>query len=191
MLTTGSQQSLLPEGPVIVFDVETQRLFQELGSARQPGKLGLSVAVSYNVDADTYHDFTEETVGDLIDQVFSARLVIGYNILKFDYPVLKAYTDRRFNRVPTLDLFDHLYRRTGYRSGLNTVAASTLGEGKTGDGVEAVTLWREGKIDELLSYCRADVRLTYEVYKYGLDHGAVYTRDRSGRKQRVAVGWGN
>lgn len=176
-------------GPVVVFDVETQNLFEEVGGPRFAHKLRLSVAVSYDADADLFREFTEENVSELIDQLFSARLVVGYNSIKFDYSVLRPYTDRRFNRVPSLDLFDHLYRRTNYRSRLETVASETLGTGKSGTGLEAVTMWREGRVEELLAYCRQDVQVTYDVYKYGKEHGAVFTRDPRGRKTKVAVMW--
>lgn len=176
-------------GPLIVFDVETQKLFEEVAGARSAGKLGLSVAASYNADTGAFHDFTEQNVEELIDQLFGARLVVGYNTLKFDYAVLKAYTDRRFNRVPSLDIFDHVYRRTNYRSKLDTIAFETLAAGKSGDGREAVVMWREGRVDELLAYCRDDVRLTYELYQYGKEHGAVFTRDPRGRRTRVPIMW--
>ncbi len=177
------------DGPVVVFDVETQNLFSDVGDSRATGKLLVSVAVSYDVDSGEFRSFTEANVGELIEQLFSARLVVGYNSLKFDYAVLKPYTDRRFNRVPSLDILDHLYRRTGYRMRLDTVAGETLGTGKTGDGIEAVELWRAGRVDELISYCTADVQITYDLYRYGKENGAVFTRDRSGRRSRIPVMW--
>lgn len=176
-------------GPLVVFDVETQNLFKDVGGQRLARKLLLSVAVSYDADADAFRTFTEENVSELVDQLFSARLVVGYNTIKFDYAVLRAYTDRRFNRVPTLDIFDHIYRRTNYRSRLDTVAHETLGVGKSGSGLDAVEMWRDGRVDELVEYCKQDVKVTYNVYRYGKEHGAVFTRDPRGRKDRVAVMW--
>ena len=191
-MTTPQPRVPTPDGgPLVVFDVETQNLFEEIdGGARRAGKLLLSVAVSYDADADVFRTFTEANVAELIDQLFSARLVVGYNTIKFDYAVLKPYTDKRFNRVPTLDIFDHLYRRTGYRSRLDTVAKETHGIGKTGSGRDAIELWRTGKIDELVDYCREDVRITHELYRYGVENGAVFTRDRSGKKVKIPVMWG-
>jgi DEAD/DEAH box helicase domain-containing protein len=179
----------MSDGPLVVFDVETQNLFEDVGGSRHAHKLRLSVAVSYDADADVWRTFTEQTAPDLVDQLFAARLVVGFNVLKFDYAVLRPYTDRRFNRVPTLDMFDHIYRRTGYRSKLDTIASETLGAGKSGTGLEACKMWREGRIEELVAYCRRDVEVTYELYRYGKENGAVFTRDPRGRKQRVAVMW--
>jgi DEAD/DEAH box helicase domain-containing protein len=179
----------MSEGPLVVFDLETQNLFEDVGGARHAHKLRLSVGVSYEEDTGLWRTFTEENVAELVDQLFSARLVVGYNTLKFDYAVLRPYTDRRFNRVPSLDIFDHLYRRTGYRSRLETVATETLGTGKSATGREACQMWRDGRVEELIAYCRQDVQITYDVYRYGKENGAVFTRDPRGRKTKVAVMW--
>jgi len=176
-------------GHVAAFDAETQHLFEQVGGPQNAHKLLVSVAVSYDVDAGTYHDYTHETAGDLVEQLFAARLVVGYNTLKFDYRVLRPYTTRRMNQLPSLDLFDHLYRRTNYRSKLDTVASETLGEHKSGDGLEAYEWWKAGEVQKCLDYCRDDVRLTYEVYRYGKEHGAIFTRDPRGRRTRVPVMW--
>jgi DEAD/DEAH box helicase domain-containing protein len=176
-------------GPVVVFDVETQNLFEHVGGPRNAHKLLVSVAVSYDVDTGEYRVFTHETAPQLVDQLFGARLVVGYNTIKFDYRVLRPYTDRRLNQLPTLDIFDHLYRRTNFRSRLDTVASETLGERKSGHGLEAYEWWTCGEVQKCIDYCREDVRLTYEVYKYGKENGAVFTRDPRGRRTRVAVMW--
>lgn len=177
------------DGQIVVFDLETQNLFDDVGGQRFTHKLRVSVAVSCAVPSGEVRTFSEETVPALVDQLFEAKLVVGYNILKFDYAVLRPYSDRRLNRLPTLDLMDHLYRRTGFRSSLNAVAGATIGAAKTADGLEAVEMWRDGRIEELSAYCRSDVELTRNVYLYGKEHGAVFIRDRSGRRQRVPVMW--
>ena len=54
--------------------------------------------------------------------------------------------------------------RTGRRVGLNTLSLINLGRGKTGAGLEAPTLFREGRLEELKSYCLNDVLLTKDLY---------------------------
>ena len=47
-------------------------------------------------------------------------------------------------------------------------AELNLGEKKTHHGSEAITLYRDGKIDELKEYCINDVKLTkglYDLYR--------------------------
>lgn len=176
-------------GPIVVFDVETQNEFEEVGGRRRAHKLLLSIAVSYEEESGQYRTFTEANVGELVDQLFSARLVVGFNLLGFDYRVLRPYTDRKLSLLPTLDIFDHVYRRTGYRSKLDTIAAETVGARKTSHGLEALRWWREGKVDKVIEYCKEDVRLTYEVYRFGKEQGAIFTRDRRGIRTRVPIMW--
>ncbi|HCU23613.1 MAG TPA: hypothetical protein DF383_01245 [Deltaproteobacteria bacterium] len=80
--------------------------------------------------------------------------------------------------------------RIGHRVSLDSVAQATLNIGKTGHGLDAIDYFREGKWDLLKDYCLNDVKITKEVYEYGLRHGCVYylTRDGSDRKS-VKVEW--
>jgi DEAD/DEAH box helicase domain-containing protein len=141
------------------------------------------------VTTGEYKAFGEKEVAGLIDELFGASLVVGYNILKFDYRVLQAYTDRKLNRLRTRDLFDDLYRRLNFRVSLDSVAQATLGVNKLADGCQAVQWWRAGEIAKLTEYCREDVRLTYELYRFGQEQGHVLVPDKLGGKRRVPVLW--
>jgi DEAD/DEAH box helicase domain-containing protein len=44
---------------------------------------------------------------------------------------------------------------------------------KSGDGLDAIKYYREGRLDELAAYCLQDVKLTRELYDYGRTHGHV------------------
>ncbi|HQR39098.1 MAG TPA: hypothetical protein PLF26_11935, partial [Blastocatellia bacterium] len=68
-------------------------------------------------------------------------------------------------------------------------AGEPLGTGTAGEGIEAVEPRVAGRVDELISYCTADVQITYDLYRYGKENGAVFTRDRSGRRSRIPVMW--
>ena len=176
-MTSGSPER---KGPPSFSTWRRRIWFEDVGGRRNIHKLRVSVAVSYDVEKGEYRSFTEPAVPELVEQLFGAGLVIGFNTIGFDYKVLRPYTDRRLNQLPTLDIFDHLYRRTGYRSRLDTIASETLGEHKSGSGKDAAAWFKAGQIDKLTAYCRDDVRITYELYRYGREHGAVYTRDMRG-----------
>ena len=81
------------------------------------------------------------------------------------------------------------------RVSLNAVARGTLDRGKTGEGKQAVDLWRAGKVDELAEYCRMDVELTRDVFVHGMDKGYVDVMIPTGAndggevKRRVNVRW--
>ena len=174
---------------IVVFDVETQRTFDEVGGRQNIRKMGLSAAVTYTPADGTFHHYTEETVGGLIAQLKAADLVVGFNCISFDYEVLRAYTDEPLERLPTVDMLDHVYRALGFRVGLDGLASATLGTSKSADGLQAVQWFREGRIQEILDYCEQDVNVTWQLYDYGCKQKHVKFRDKRYRVRTCPVSW--
>jgi DEAD/DEAH box helicase domain-containing protein len=174
---------------VVVFDLETQRSFEEVGGRTQLHKLGLSVGVAYRYDTDEYLVVTEEKVDQLVDLLCDAELVVGYNIKGFDYEVLRGYTDRDLRQLPTLDLMFDLEGRLGFRPKLDSVVVPTLGEGKSADGLQALEWWRNGELDKIIEYCREDVRVTRDLYDFGKRNRCVMVARFGGKARKVEVDW--
>ena len=174
---------------LVFFDLETQRTFQEVGGRHNISRLGLSAAVLYSTADGEYHVYTEENVADLIAALKAADLVVGFNLLTFDYEVLRAYTDYPLRTLPTVDMLDYIYRRLGFRVSLDNLAATTLGVTKSADGLQAVRWWRQGKLDKIIEYCKQDVKVTKELYEFGKERGYVQFRDKRWRVRRVPVRW--
>jgi len=174
---------------VVVFDVETQRSFDEVGGRTQFHKLGVSAAVAYRYDIDQFLECTEEDIGRLVDLLLEADLVVGYNIVGFDYEVLRAYTDRDLRQLPTVDLMRDLEARLGFRPKLDSVVQPTLGVGKTADGLQALEWWRRGELDKIMAYCCDDVRVTRDLYDYGKRNRCVLVARFGGTPRRVEVDW--
>jgi DEAD/DEAH box helicase domain-containing protein len=174
---------------VVVFDLETQRSFAEVGGRSQFHRLGVSVGVAYRYDRDEFLVVTEDTVDELVDLLLGADLVVGYNVVGFDYEVLRAYTDEDLQRLPTFDLMLDLEERLGFRPKLESVAAPTLGSGKSADGLQALEWWRNGEVDKIIEYCREDVRVTRDLYDFGKRHRWVQVERFGGKPRRVEVDW--
>jgi DEAD/DEAH box helicase domain-containing protein len=64
-----------------------------------------------------------------------------------------------------------------------------LGAAKTADGIQSVTWFRNGELDKVAEYCKADVDITRRVFEFGRDNGFVHYLTRLGSKQRVKVNW--
>lgn len=176
--------------PILLFlDLETQRSFQEVGGRHNIHRLGLSVAVTYNTGDRAFHRYTESNVSELITELQAADRVVGFNLLRFDYPVLSAYTDVRLSSLPTLDILDHIYRQLGFRVGLDALASATLGTTKSADGLRAIRWWRAGELEKLFAYCQQDVEVTRQLYEFGRRHKYVQYRDRHWRLRWVSVSW--
>ena len=173
----------------IFFDLETQKSFQEVGGRENIKLLRVSVAVTFSTATNDYKSYTEKDVPALIADLKAADRVVGFNLLNFDYQVLKAYTSERLSDLKTLDLLDDIYNKLGFRVGLDALAHATLGANKSADGLLAIQWFREGKIDQLVAYCRDDVAITKQLFEFGRDNGYVVYPDRNRRKQKVNVGW--
>ncbi|MGD1991692.1 MAG: ribonuclease H-like domain-containing protein [Anaerolineae bacterium] len=173
----------------LIFDLETQRTADEVGGWNHIRDMGLSVAVTYDVTADTYQVYQETDVDRLIADLQAADLVVGYNVIRFDYEVLRAYTTDLLRDLPTVDMLVDLHRELGWRPRLDDVAAATLGQRKSADGLAAVRWFRAGQIEKVIDYCRRDVEVTWNVYDFGRRNRFVNIFDRRYQPRKVRVRW--
>jgi len=124
-----------------------------------------------------------------VDELCSADLVVGYNVLEFDYEVLRGYVNQSFDAVPTLDIMEHLARRLGFRVSLDAVATATLRVNKSADGLQAIRWYRQGLIDKVLTYCQKDVEITRQLHEHGTQYKVVYFWNKQYQRQMVQVSW--
>jgi DEAD/DEAH box helicase domain-containing protein len=149
----------------------------------------LAVAVLYDNRSDIYETFTEEQVESLIERLQDFDLVVGFNIKRFDYRVLGAYTALDFRALPTFDILEDIHSRLGFRLSLGHLAEQTLGKAKIADGIQAVRWFREGNLDAVTDYCKEDVTITKELFEFGRSHGYLLYRTRAGQAVRLPVDW--
>lgn len=173
----------------LVFDLETQKLANEVGGWNNKQDMLLSLGVLYNVEQSQYTTYFEKDVDALIKELQSASLVIGYNIKGFDYPVLQRYSIFDLQMIPTLDMIETVHQKLGFRVKLDQLAKGTLGDCKSADGLEAVKFFREKKWKELESYCQKDVEITFKVYDYGRKNGCLFYEDSLKNRRRIEVNW--
>lgn len=175
---------------IVYFDLETQKSATEVGGWSQKHKMLMSIGVTYSTASGAYRIFDEAHVGDLVKELRRADLVVGFNIVQFDYVVLASYPLADVSDVPTFDLLLDLESKLGHRIGLDAVAKATLPNvAKVADGKLALQWWKEGKLMEIAEYCCFDVKITKELHEYGKTHGEVFYHDRMGQKRCVKVTW--
>lgn len=173
----------------LVLDLETQKTFDEVGR-QNLHKLKVSVVGIYDSLREEYKIYEESEIHALEERLKSAELLIGFNIRRFDLPVLSPYLFLSIETLPVLDIMEEIEKVRGHRVGLHSVAQATLGVTKSGEGWNAVHLYAHGKIDELKQYCLDDVRLTKEIYDYGCREGHVFfISNRDWKKYEIPVSW--
>lgn len=172
----------------IVLDLETQDLISKDFKATR-----ISIAVSYEIEQDKYKVFRENEIHKLISDIFHADLVIGFNIIGFDYKLLQNYLDedKNFDRVNTLDILIEIKKITGRRISLDKISKATLNLSKLGNGFKAIKFFKDGEFRKLVEYCKRDVELTYKIYKFGKDFGYILvpTGNNIDEVQKVNVNW--
>ena len=173
---------------IVYFDLETKYLADEVGGWDNIHRLGLAVAVTYSTARGGFAHYTEDSVGALIEELSQADLVVGFNLLRFDYTVLRPYTECDLCQLPTLDILQHLYRRLGHRVKLDSCARATLGVTKSGDGVQSVQWFRAGHIDKVIRYCEQDVDIVRQLHEYGRANKHIYITGGS-QRHLVKVNW--
>ena len=173
-------------GNEIVFDIETSNSFADVGKY-DPSLLKVSLVGVYSYATDKYESFLEPDLPKLWRIFEKADRIIGFNILGFDYPVLNTYYPGDLSTFPSLDILKEIEKSLGFRVKLDNIAQTSLGIGKSGNGLQAIEFFRRGEIEKLRDYCLQDVKVTKEVYEYGLKNGLVKFMDRLGNVNDVAV----
>ncbi len=175
----------------IVLDVETQRGFNEV-DRKKLHLLKVSVACIYDSKTDSYTGFEEKELTRLEEVLKQADLVVGFNVRDFDMEVLAPYFAASVKSFPILDILVEIEKVRGHRVSLQSVAQATLQASKSGSGWDAIRLFKEGRMEELKKYCFDDVKITKEVYEYGLKHGKVsFISNRDYQTYDIPIDWKN
>ena len=177
------------DAQVVVFDLETQDTIDAMpGSDRadQVARLQVSVACAVQIPArlaadprlaadavaaarktHAWRDDNSDARGpfeSLLELFDDATLIVGYNVFAFDWLVLRKHyrSKARYERhlLKTHDAFSRLKEATGRWFKLDALLGANALDAKTANGLEAIRMWEDGRRDELLEYCQADVLQT-------------------------------
>lgn len=182
---------------IVYFDLETQRSFGDVGGFSNKSKMGVSVAVTYSTARGSYEIYAENEMEQLANDLLKADLVVGWNHLQFDYPVLQPYVFHTLaEQTINLDMMLDLETKVGFRLKLDSVASASLGTGKSADGLDALRWWQEHKktgefepLRKIAAYCAMDVKVTKCVHEFALEHGFLKYDDKAGGIAQIAVDW--
>ncbi len=156
----------------IVFDIETK-------GAAGPDFLDMEISLLaiHDSETDEYSSYLEEDFPKLWPILENADMLIGFNSDHFDIPILNKYYPGDLTKIKSLDILKEVKNASGRRYKLDNIAEATLGEKKSGHGLQAVEWWKEGKIDLIREYCIQDVKVTKGIYDFALRHGKLKFKD--------------
>ncbi len=172
----------------LCFDIETKDLAPREFSLENLAKLGVSVACAFDSKTQKMMTFFEKDMPDLL-KLCRERLLVGYNIRRFDLPVLAGY-GLKLEGLDVFDIMEEVERGLGRRFiKLQYVAQGTLGEGKSGDGKLAVEWYKQGLFEKLAEYCVRDVEVTHQVFRHGLDKKFLAVEFPEAGRKEFATDW--
>jgi len=187
-------------GPRIqYFDLETQKSADDVGGWGNIHKMGLAVGVVWDSVDEEYFSYLEADALKLVDKLKTADLVVGFNVIGFDYTVLQPYANEKhidLQEIPTFDMLTDVHNKLKHRLSLNNLAECSLGAQKTADGLESLKWYKEylagdkAKLDQIVEYCKMDVKITRDLFLFGKDNGYVEYSNRSKTAtNRLTVDW--
>lgn len=169
----------------VVIDLETKKTFREVKDNKD---LGVSMLGLYSYADQKQYSFEEHELSKAFPLLENASLVVGFNINTFDLPVLQPYYPGKVTNFKTFDILDYIKDTIGRRLSLNDMVLGTLNKRKSGHGLLAIEYFREGKIEQLRSYCMDDVMLTKELFDYGAEHNEIIYLNERG-KVSIPTNW--
>ena len=134
--------------------------------------------------------FFEDDLKSAWEYFKNASRIIGFNSKHFDVPALKPYLPIELTKVPHLDILEHVKETNGRRVSLNAIVKETLGDHKADDPANAILYWQkrdEESLKKLKFYCEEDVRLTKEIYDYGLKYKRLKFKDYWNTQREIEV----
>jgi DEAD/DEAH box helicase domain-containing protein len=178
-----------PAPRLVFFDIETQRSAEEVGGWHNAHLMRVALAVTWDAGTKRFETWRESEVHALLERLASADMVVGFNVRRFDYQVLRGYTDQDPGELPTFDVLDAIRERIGFRLPLGHLAEENLGVAKGADGLQSLAWWKEGRIDEIETYCRRDVELLRDLFERAIEQGHLLFRTRDGARVRIPTPW--
>lgn len=173
---------------VVYYDVETQKRADEVGGWNNADQMLVSVAITHD-EKNGFRTWMEKDVPDMIRYLTGFDVVISYNGDQFDSKVLSHYGDVKGVHERSFDVAQYFNQRLKHRLKLDTIATATLGAGKTSDGLQALKWWKEGRIQDIIDYCKQDVQVLKDIVEFGKENSFIMYTDLQNKTIKVDVDW--
>jgi DEAD/DEAH box helicase domain-containing protein len=165
---------------VIVFYIESRLWAEDLDpkdkehgwELLRQGKGGASAIVLYDTRDRWLYAYDDHEVEACARHIEQADLLVGFNSVGFDLPVMEGLARRALRVRKHYDIFEALSgacAKRGIKTGkgdltLDRISRRNLGRGKIEHGGNAKELARTGKFGKLFRYCGDDVHLTFDLF---------------------------
>ena len=161
----------------IVLDLEIANEISHVITWDRTDLMKIACVVVYHYNHNMFEIFSEHDIDRLRSLIITSDLIVGYNIIKFDLPIIFGErSGRSYSDIHVFDILASICKNLGLDPrefsnahkgwSLNAVAKATLGMQKSGQGAIAPVLWKQGRYIEVINYCMHDVMLTRNLYDH-------------------------
>lgn len=159
----------------IVFDIET---YSPTNNDKiNTSELRTSVIGAYYSWTNSYIAFLEGDGEYFTHTLQYADLVVGYNHIWFDLPVLQKYSQYDLLSLPNYDLMLEIEKKLGFKPKLNDITKANLEESKTDSYEQFKHYYADKNWFPLIDYCMNDVRLTKKIFDLALAEKQIKYND--------------
>jgi hypothetical protein len=174
------------------FDLETEYLIQEVDpsyntlnfAAKQARRLkiipklhmAIACVITNSEEPEVFY-FETGQEAELIQALLDFDMIIGHNIIDFDYIVLaphfkeKELFELQQKSYDTFLKLQDVSNKTWL--GLDELCQINLGTSKNLDTMEVPRLWRSGEKQKVKDYCYNDVMMLKTLFLYGKENGKL------------------
>jgi DEAD/DEAH box helicase domain-containing protein len=185
----------------VVVDVEIAKTVESCTDGwNSTEEMGVAVACVWEYRTSRMRVYGPLELTTLQDRLLAADRISGYNIWKFDFPVIWGISRTDWTQrdsfvvlkselgCKTDDLLRRIWKALGLSPddfnslhkgwGLDSVAGSTLGYRKIGYGGDAPKWYQAGQIQRVVNYCADDVALERDMTDFVDRYGYVVNNGR-------------
>lgn len=152
---------------ITTFDIEIEKTPDEVGGWDnvRKGDAGVSAVITIDDPGKVIRLWDKHTLHPLYDHLMAADLLVSFNGIRFDLPVIEGVLGSVHPHPDHYDILTEIWKAIGGKDyskcwGLDAMAKGTLGSGKSGHGAVAPILAQAGHWAALFNYCMDDVLLT-------------------------------
>jgi DEAD/DEAH box helicase domain-containing protein len=183
----------------VCVDVEIAKTIEEVGGWDNTERMGVAVACLWEFRTERMRIYGPDDVSALRSRLLKADRISGFNIWRFDFPVIwgqaREWWDRPALaqkelqaklRPKTDDMLRRIWQALGLNPdvfsdahkgwGLDAVASDTLHARKIGYGGDAPKWFQAGQIQRVANYCADDVALERDLTIFVERYGYVLNR---------------